>query len=76
MKAFPPLPNGYIQVMPTSGNGINSTLNKMMTALNKPIIIDIVNLAAGNDPIRRMVATRGNEYANLISVLLMQRKAG
>lgn len=44
-----------------------------MTALNKPII-DIVNLAAGNDPIRRMVATRGNEYANLASVLLMQRE--
>jgi len=68
--------NTKLQIVPSiwEWDGPPDFFNKAMELINKPFT-DIVNLAAGNDPVRQMIVTRANQDFHLYNILLKRTPA-
>lgn len=68
--------NTTIQIIPSvwEWDGPTDFFNKAMELINKPFT-DLVNLTAGNDPVRQMIVTRGNQDFHFYNILLKRTPA-
>lgn len=68
--------NTTVQIIPSiwEWDGPPDFLNKAMELINKPFT-DIVNLTAGNDPVRQMIVTRANQDFHFYNILLKRTPA-